>query len=164
MENKFPPHTPAILLNKFSLLDFSNVAEFTFSASYSIPELTAFVACLPSIHIIDTDMWSLRHLISVQDTLETADATVPKIAFPTLKVLKVHSLPASFFSSSSNPVSEFILGRITHGHAISTLDLTQETRDILPEIASLKEADGLKVLWRRKEVTDTLEYVCGTST
>lgn len=159
---RFQPHTRAMLLREFTLLDFSQATEFKFdfiAEARPVPGLTTFMACLSSIQVLETDLGGLNHLIPIQRALKTAD-TGPSIAFPSLKTIKL----SSDFDNASRVISDFIMECIADGHAIEILDLRSRPYDVLPDMAGLEEADGLKVLWRRDEGPEILEYICGTDT
>ncbi|KJA19426.1 hypothetical protein HYPSUDRAFT_204641 [Hypholoma sublateritium FD-334 SS-4] len=169
LQQVFPKHTLPILLSEFSLPYFSKVTSFRVrisSVNRPVPEIPTFMACLPSVNTIKTDKWSLRHLIRAPVALKRAD-TGPRILFPTLKILDVRSLLSSRadksrFDSYPDPVSKFVLARIAHDHAISIIDFTEDTLDVLPNMEFLRKAVGLEVCWRQRGVPEIHKYVCGT--
>lgn len=83
-------------------------------------------------------MYELRHPIDAQYALKTSDAW---IMFPALKTLEFHSVAGSMFHRASNPVAEFIVVRIAHGHGIERLDCTRDIRDVLPTTVCLEKDD-----------------------
>lgn len=168
-EYVLPEHALPMLLNSFTLPKFSEVTEFKFTfmgVHHPVPAFTSFITCLSSVKIIDADKLSVRHLTRAQEALKTAD-TGPKVAFPALKTLIVVlglllPNPSDF---NADPVSEFIMMRIAHGHAIETVDLTPIKMNTRPDdMAFLQQADGLKVLWQQRRGGEILEYICGTDT
>lgn len=162
----FPPFALSILLDEFTLPNFSNVMEFEFIFSaidYSFPELTAFTTCLSSTDTIKTDGQALRLLIRVQESLKAAD-TGSQIVFPALKVLKLHVSRFHFVSDISNALSDFLAERVAHGHTIDLLDLTWRTVHGIPDMQFLKEPGDYKVLWRQSRTAATFEYIRLTNT
>ncbi|KJA19375.1 hypothetical protein HYPSUDRAFT_204598 [Hypholoma sublateritium FD-334 SS-4] len=122
---------------------------------------------LPSVDTITTDKYSLRHL-RAWSALKGVD-TVPRIGFPALKALKLVSVPPSYpyrskFDTVPDPVSAYVKARSARGHAISIVDFTKDTLDVLPDMAFLRKAVGLKVRWRQRGVAEIREYICGTGT
>ncbi|KJA26709.1 hypothetical protein HYPSUDRAFT_198957 [Hypholoma sublateritium FD-334 SS-4] len=162
-----PAHVLPMLLNSFTIPSFSEVTEFNLSfvgVHHPVPAFTSFTTCLPSVKIIDVDKLSVRHLTRAQEALKTAE-TEPSVAFPALKtlIINVGILLPNSSDLNSDPVSEFILMRIAHGHPIDIVDLTPVKHDVLPnDMAFLREAVGLKVLWQQRRGGDILEYMCGT--
>ncbi len=49
------------------------------------------------------------------------------------------------------------------GHAISVIDLTEETLDIISDIKYLDKVVGLTVLWRQRGSVEIQEHICGMS-
>ncbi|KJA24813.1 hypothetical protein HYPSUDRAFT_38482 [Hypholoma sublateritium FD-334 SS-4] len=163
----FPAHALPILLSKFTLPHFSEVTEMVIviaGKNRPVPELAAFIARLPSVNIIHTDAWSLRHVARAQAALERAH-TGPQTAFPALKTLRIAFSglePFTTFDSAPDPISKFVMPRIARGHAIATVDFTENTLDVLPDVEFIRKAHGLKVLWRKSGVAEILEHICGT--
>lgn len=53
------------------------------------------------------------------------------------------------------------MARIAYDHPITTIDFTEDTLDVLPDMEFLQKAVGLKVRWRPRGVPEIHEYVCG---
>ncbi len=162
---KFPPYALASFLGIFTIPSFSEVAEFEFvlmGVRHPVPEFTEFTLCLPAVKVIDTDKLSVRHLTRAQEALKAHP--VPAVIFPCLETLIVTLglLLPRHSDFDSDPVSEFFMTRIAHGHPISTIDLTPVMKNRLPDdMAFLKEATGLKLRWRESKNGEIFEYICG---
>ncbi|KJA19433.1 hypothetical protein HYPSUDRAFT_44336 [Hypholoma sublateritium FD-334 SS-4] len=166
LEQMIPTHTLTTLLREFSLPGLSDVTwcgiRIT-GVKRPIPVFTTFMTCLPSVKTIATDKYSLRHL-RAWSLRKDAD-TGPRIGFPVLKTLKLLSFhsPALAADGVRDPVSKFVKARIMRGHAIGVIDFTEETLDVLPNMALLRKAVGLKVRWRQRGVGEIREYICSTA-
>ncbi|KJA19395.1 hypothetical protein HYPSUDRAFT_204612 [Hypholoma sublateritium FD-334 SS-4] len=165
-EQMFPDYVLRILLHAFSLSRFSEVTSFRITirgTTYPAPEFTTFIACLPSVNVLTTDEQSLSHLLALSALRRLYSN--PHIEFPALKILELSYLPSrmkrSKGHSTTDHISKFVMARIAQGHAISVIDFTCDTMDVLPKVAFLGKADGLKVRWRQRGIAEIREYVCG---
>ena len=162
---KFPPYALPSFLGIFTLPSFSEVTEFEFmlmGAHDPVPAFTEFTLCLPAVKVIDTDKLSVRHLTRAQETLRAH--SVPEVAFPFLETLIVALglLLPRLSDLYSDPVSEFFMMRIAHGYPIDTVDISPIRTNRLPDdMAFLREATGLKVLWQQRKDGEAFEYICG---
>ncbi len=86
------------------------------------------------------------------------------MAFPELKTLIAVLgllLPRSS-DYDADPVSEFVMMRVAHGYPLDTVDITPVLTNRLPDDMSfIREATGLKVLWRESKDGEIFEYICG---
>ena len=165
--NSFSTDAFSLLLREFAILDFSNITELTFklhntsAVDLTVSESIALFARLPAIRTLDLDPSALCHVIRVQEAIETVGIRhAVSFPFPTLKVLKIHPFPASSSPASTNPISKFILKRISLGLPINVLDISQSTLEVLPAMSLFKEVDGLKVVWRHMWASENVEYIC----
>ncbi len=160
----FPEHTLTLLLGGFTIPGFSNVTLFEckiIKINHPIPGFTAFMGCISFVNTISTDKWSLHHL-RFHSTLKGVERG-SKIPFPALKNLKIVSLAPLYLEldDTSGSISQYVMERIGHGYPLSTVDFTNDLLDILPDMAFLQTAEGLKVLWRRRGAAGVVEYICG---
>ncbi len=72
--------------------------------------------------------------------------------------------PQKYDTRLLNPIYSYVKARITRGHPISVIDLTDETLDIIPDIKFLDKVAGLTVLWRQHGSAEIQQYICGMST
>ena len=92
--------------------------------------------------------------------------TGPRIGFPALSILKLVPFPHTYWHTPKypqlpNPIYSYVKARIMRGHAISMIDLTVETLDIIPGIKYMDKVAGLTVLWRQRGSPEIQEYICG---
>ncbi len=147
----------------FTLPELSKVTEFCFENSIELPEtvFASFISCLSSVTILDAPERTIDYLVEFQDGLnEQADRSI--VIFPLVKTVKLDNLGLTYFRGDQGALMEYLLARIEDGCPISTLDLTQCNLGVLPRLDFLEEMTGLKVLWKRWEVNDISEYVCGS--
>ncbi|KDR79608.1 hypothetical protein GALMADRAFT_243699 [Galerina marginata CBS 339.88] len=86
-----------------------------------------------------------------------------EILFPALETLKFSWYKGGIFATE--PIRQFLVARREAGYPISTLDLTEYTKDIAEALMSmdeLEEMKGLKILWCRSGEEGILEHICGT--
>ena len=163
----FPPYALPSFLECFTLSCFSEVAELQFmlmGAHEPVPEFTALTLCLPALKVIETDTLSVRHLTRAQEALRARPA--PAVAFPALKtfIVILGLLLPRRSDLDSDPVSEFVMMRIAHGYPIDTVDITPVKTNRLPDdMAFIREATGLKVLWQERKDGEIFEYICGAA-
>ncbi len=67
------------------------------------------------------------------------------------------------FDKVRDPVSKYVMARIARGQPISTVEYTSDAMDVLPYMAFLRKAEGMKVLWRQRGASALQVYTCGTS-
>ncbi len=164
----FPSSAIAMFLISFSMSAFSKVSFFTFSiagVSHQVPELALFVASLPSVKTLETVKMSLCYLRAFG--LPKYSQPGPRVIFPALKTLRLSPITPSpelhcKFDKVRDPVSNFVMGRLTRGQSIDIVDFTEVSLDILPNMEFLLDADDVKVLWRQRGVSEVQEYICGT--
>ena len=165
----FPMNTLNMLLSDFSLPGLSEVTSLSVrfnGVNGPVPAFTAFMASLPSINTITTEKFSLRQL-RAYSAPKGAD-TAPWIGFPALQTLKLFPFIPSGYSHTSkfddvpDPISKYLMARLARGRGISIVDFTAETRHVLPDMAFLRKAVGLKVRWRKHGAPVIQEYICGT--
>ena len=123
------------------------------------------MASLPSVDTISTEELSLRHLRAYAPP--KGGEIVPRVVFPALKTLRLVSFipPPKLwckFDKARDPVSRYVMARISRGQPISTVEYTPVTLDVLPYMAFLRKAEGVKVLWRQRGVSALQVYICGT--
>ena len=149
-QETFPGHTLIALLKEFSLPSLSKVIYFEFRVSRirnaKIPGLTTFMA---SVETIATEKSAFPH-ISTSTPPKGGDPAL-KVLFPALKTLTFGAFtPPPEDSCKTNkvrdPVSKYVMGRIARGQAISVIDFTAVNFDVLPNLAFLTRANGVKVL------------------
>ncbi len=163
----FPEHMLNMFVLYFSLPAFSKITFFFFKIadiSHKISGLTAFIAFLPAVQTLSTDKVSLCYLRAYAQP--KASHPWPSVVFPALKTLRLDSVTphpehCCKFDDVRDPVSTYVMARIAHGHAIDVIDFSDVTFDELPEMALLRMADGLKVIWRQNGVSGIQEYICG---
>ncbi len=133
----FPGNVIPTLLSYFSIRAFSKVSFFIFritGVSHQVPALATFVAHLPSVKTLRTMKISLCYLRAFG--LPKYGQPGPRVIFPLLKTLKISSTPSPDlrckFDKVRDPVSNFIMGRLTRGQSISVIDFTELSLDVLP--------------------------------
>ena len=92
---------------------------------------------------------------------------MPRIVFPALETLILFSFvpPRELsckFDPVRDPVSKYVMARLGRGQPISTVEYTAVTLDVLPHMVFLRKAEGVKVLWQKRGVSELQVYICGT--
>ncbi len=157
------------LLHELSKSGLSKVTLFDVRISRDVRDvstLAAFTANLPSVETLVTEKRLLLYLGAYK--LSKDGIPPPRAVFPVLKTIRLRSFKPSLkpdckSDKPRDPVSKYVMGRAAWGLAISVIDFTDVSFDVLPNITFLRKANGLKVLWRRRNVSGIQEYICGTT-
>ncbi len=170
-----PGHTLTTLLREFSLSSLSKVTFLEFRMTRvlrQVPGLTPFIACLPSVNTISAEKLSLRHLRAYAPP--KGGDTAARIIFPVLETLSLFPFTPFYqersrFDSVHDPITKYVMSRISRGRAISVVQFTEFNMDAVPTIASLRKAryfgkaDGLKIIWRERGGSWMQQDICGAS-
>ncbi len=168
----FPHKARSTLLHQLFKSGLSKVTYLELDISRTVlyvPGLDTLIERLPSV---DTLITEKPFLLDLCRNLPLGPGWInpPPSAsnFPMLKILRLRSFTFSQLCSKSrkdrDPVSRYIMGRITCGYAtISVIDLTEMVFDILPNMEFLSNVNGVKVLWRKNCVSGIQEYTSSTS-
>ena len=159
------PNMITTFLEEFTLPEFSQVTEFRFANSMPVdlpaPVFASFIACLSSVIVLDVPERELDFFVQFQDGLRK-QTDKPIVIFPHVKTVRLNNLGVTHFYGDQGALYKYLHTRIEDGCPINMLDLTKCCVGVMPRVDFLEEMTGLKILWSRREVKDTFEYICGS--
>ena len=109
-------HITTMFLEAFTLPELSNVQEFCFENSFDLPETIfgSFIACLPSITVLDSPKRTIHYHIKFQDRL-SEQANSPVVIFPLVQTVKLDDLGITYFHGDRGMLMRYLLSRIEEG-------------------------------------------------
>ncbi|KJA20982.1 hypothetical protein HYPSUDRAFT_42568 [Hypholoma sublateritium FD-334 SS-4] len=155
----------AAILNRLTHLDLSGTT--TLRLCSDGPLDPSFFSRLSSLDTICVNEMTLRHLVLLQDDMNTTEK--PDILIPSLTVLDFvfdHNADPNRGRPTTDHIAvakKFILSRTHNGYPIAMLNITRcSPFDLAPNLDGLAECKGLKVLYRLSKMSGIFEHICGS--
>ncbi len=122
--------TTTVFLEWFTLSELSQVTEFRLENLIDLPDtiFSSFIACLPSVTLLEAPAKMLVYLVEFQDRLSKQLADRPIVIFPLVQTVRLDHSTFTYFAGDQGGLAKiimkYLLARIKDGCPISTLDLT----------------------------------------
>lgn len=152
-------------VQKIALLDLASITKLGLHTYGPFdPCFVSVFIRLTSVATMEINSVTLKSLMDLERYMTRTSQ--PIIIFPLLKIVELHLSALRCKYSLVDQVKlamQFILMRVRNGHPINMLDMTKYAYlDFQPYWELVREAKGLKVLYKRPKVKGIFEYICGS--